>query len=553
MRGQVGRAVPDDGGLTASGAASARRSETYVPTDHFPHDPQEPMSLSPTRLSAVGLLSGCLFAQFGLQFLYQLALARWFGTSPEMDAFQAAQSVPLVISTILVGQLQYAFVPVFVREKTQRGDEAAWRLASFVATWLIPGVALLSAVGCLAAGPLTRVLFPGLTESPDVPIVPVFQVVIWLTWTVSVTAYLQTLHQAAQDYRPTAIAPVLGAVVTFAVTGWLYQDWGIQAVSWSAIAGALVTLVWQWPLLWRNFRPTWSGGEAGGRVWTLLWPVLLGAWFYKLDPLVDRYLASEMPAGSVSQLGYATRLMAAILTLTTNGVAMVVFPVMAGHAAAGRTEELRKEIAQALRFLVWLLVPLVVALGCFSLPLIHDLFERGRFTAHDSQAVAWLVTLQIGVLIGGSAGEILSKAFYSLGDGKTPTRIRAGCFLLGLSLKLWWGTTHGLSGLVLATSIHTLLTPVLDYRLLRQRLDGLPVPGLGVGLIRSLLASLGAAGAGWLCLWGSFPGVSLCAALVGGMLYLFLGGQLQDEFSVSLIKWGGQKLGLAKRPSPDLP
>jgi putative peptidoglycan lipid II flippase len=497
-------------------------------------------SESPSRprssLRAISLLSGSMFAQFALQFVYQLALAKWYGAGIEMDAFQAAQTIPMVLATILVGSLQYAFVPVFIQRREQLGPDAAWELAGTTGLMLIPGVALLSLAGCLAADPIIRLLFPGYSPAQIELTVSLFRVMVWLTWTISVTAFFQTVLQSAQIYGPAAVGPFLGTLVTF-VASWLtYSSWGILGIAWSTVGGALVSLVWQAPLYCRNARHRWRIDDGTRHMWLMLLPLLLGAAVYKLDPLLDRYLASELTTGSVSQLSYASRLIAAFLTLTTNGLAMVVFPVLVVHAASGHREHLKSEVGHALQLLVFLLLPLCLALGWYPVSIIRDLFERGRFTPADTLVVADLLLLYLGVLVGGSAGEILSKTFFAMGDSRTPTAVRIVGFVVGAGLKLWWGTQYGLRGLVWATSCYYLLIALLDWVLLNRRVGAIPLAEMWDTAGKCGVAAVMALAVASLVLYGDFRGVTILAGGVGGLVYLTTTALLRESIALRICR-----------------
>ncbi|MDB5340217.1 MAG: integral rane protein MviN, partial [Planctomycetaceae bacterium] len=300
--------------------------------------------------------------------------------------------------------------------------------------------------------------------------------------------------------------------------------------------GAMVSLLWQAHLYCRNARHRWRIDDGTLQMWLMLLPLMLGAAVYKLDPLLDRYLASELVEGSVSRLSYASRLIAAFLTLTTNGLAMVVFPVLVVHAASGNREHLKSEVGHALQFLVFLLLPLCLALGWYPIPIIRDLFERGRFTPADTLIVADLLLLYLGVLIGGSAGEILSKTFFALGDSRTPTVVRIVGFVIGAGLKLWWGTQYGLRGLAWATSCYYLLIALLDWVLLNRRVGTIPLREVGESAAKCGVAAVAALGIATLVLHGEYRGVSVLAGGVGGIVYLAVAVVLRDSIALRIAR-----------------
>jgi putative peptidoglycan lipid II flippase len=279
------------------------------------------------------------------------------------------------------------------------------------------------------------------------------------------------------------------------------------------------------------------------RLWV---PLLIGAAYYNLGPLVDRFLASGLPTGNISHLAYASRLILAMMALSVNSLSTVMFPVLAQHKSSGETEGLfAAEVTRSIRFLSFLLLPLAVGLVCFSQPLVHDLFERGKFEPYDTMAVGQLVTLYVGMLLGASLVEITARAFFALHDARTPVLIGVAAFTLGTVLKVVLCKTHGLPGISVATSLYYLLNAVVLLGLLYHRLQGFPVRDAIVGVARSLVASTVTALAAWLVLQWNIPYSAIMAATIGAIVYVAIASMLRDEFARSLVRaavgWGAKQ------------
>ena len=137
-------------------------------------------------------------------------------------------------------------------------------------------------------------------------------------------------------------------------------------------------------------RPSAGAGRtpparaAGPRV---LAPVLLFALCRQSQVLVERFLASSLPAGAISHLNYAQKVaqMPMVLSLM---MCTVTFPVVAQRMADGDTERARRRVERDLA-LAALVVLLGAALVVACAPqIIELLFQRGAFTAPDTAATA---------------------------------------------------------------------------------------------------------------------------------------------------------------------
>jgi len=509
------------------------------------------MSSSRTSFRVVSLLSLCTLLQLFLQLGFHLLLARAFGAAAEMDAFTAAMALPGVVSVVVAGSLQYAFIPQFIQRREGEGSTAAWRLASTLGLLLMLTVGLLALLGMAAALPLVRLLQPGFSETQTLLTADLFQILVWQMWGVSTSAFLQSLHHCEQRFATPALASLAGAALTLLWTAATYRMWGIHAVASGVLAGSLLSCTIQIPILLGNFRRPSLLDDSLDRVLRSLLPLVLGAAYYKLDPVVDRFLASRLPEGSVAYLGYADRLIGALLVLTTSGLAIVAFPVLSRYAAAGRSDELKHEIVRVLRFLIYILVPTGTALLLFHNVIVRDLFQRGEFSPADTRAVGLLLALYVGLLIGASAGDILMKVFFSLGDTRTPVLIGLTGFTLGVLLKFWLVPTWGIGAIAAGTSIYYLLNATVATVLLRFRLGEFPVGQLAGSLLRCLAAAAAAAIVGmWITAY-DFRGVSLVGAAAGGAIYLAVTWLLGED-QARLI-WQRRLNATPSNPPPESP
>src|SRR4030067_2798957 len=111
---------------------------------------------------------------FGLEkvlgFVRQIIIARQFGLSPELDAFNAANNLPdLLFALISGGALAIAFIPVLSETMQKQDRQAAWDLFSRIANLMFLITGGVAVVLAILAGPLVhRVVTPRVTlEQPQ--------------------------------------------------------------------------------------------------------------------------------------------------------------------------------------------------------------------------------------------------------------------------------------------------------------------------------------------------------------------------------------------------
>jgi putative peptidoglycan lipid II flippase len=117
------------------------------------------------------------------------------------------------------------------------------------------------------------------------------------------------------------------------------------------------------------------------------------------------------------------------------------------------------------------------------------LFGRGAFdnTAINMTSNA-LFFYSIG-MIGFSLRDILSRAFYSLQDTKTPMINAAIGMVLNIVLNLILSQFLGIGGLALATSIAAIFTTALLFISLRKKIGPFGMKQISISFLKILFAS----------------------------------------------------------------
>jgi peptidoglycan biosynthesis protein MviN/MurJ (putative lipid II flippase) len=71
-------------------------------------------------------------------------------------------------------------------------------------------------------------------------------------------------------------------------------------------------------------------------------------------------------------------------------------------------------------------------------------------------------------MIGGACGQVISGAFYAIGDTRTPTLLFIGTYTVYFPIKIVVFLKYGLIGLALATSAHLAINFLLQLAVLEN-------------------------------------------------------------------------------------
>ncbi|VAX38513.1 Proposed peptidoglycan lipid II flippase MurJ [hydrothermal vent metagenome] len=493
------------------------------------------MSQSQSSLRSVGILTICSFVQLGIQFGIQLVLARQFGTTDEMDTYVAAMSLPTVLSAVLVGSLNSAFLPVYMTCRLNDGEASAHRFSSQLGVWIFAVTALIATVSFLYPEFLMAKLHPGFTEEKVRQTAIIFRFLIWLTITNGLTSFSGVLHHGEKRFRIPAFSGLAGVGLTFSLLFIESYRSTPTGVAQAVLLGSIVCVLLQSKLFLSCF--SWSRKiHPVIKTFFIRWsPIIIASLLVQIGELVNRSLASGK-AGSISELGFAWRIISSMQVLMS-GFSVVIFPTLSAQHATNQMESFVTEVAHGWRFMAVLLIPICAGLAFFSEPIIRDLFQRGEFTAEDTQKVAFLVVLFLGVLAGSVLGTIAVQTLNALKDTLTPALLAVIVIPISIFFKFQFGNTHsyGVPGIAVVTSLTFLFSVTILVFIIRKRVG----KGIFKGLLKTssvtILSTGIALGLSALVIQLPIRYSALIAAPVGAVSYLLTMWALRNEFAIRMM------------------
>ncbi|GAP13398.1 integral membrane protein MviN [Longilinea arvoryzae] len=466
---------------------------------------------------AIGLLRGIL-------------VYRVFGTSADLDSFNAANRVTELLYNLMAGgALGSAFIPTFTGLLAKEQRERAWKLASAVANLLLLGLTLVAALAMIFAPQVVRhglyVLSPGESIGQEALTVALLRVMLPTVVIFGLSGLVMGILNANQRFWLPAIAPAMYSIGQILGVLLLPRELGINRLAWGALAGSLLHLLIQLPNLLKlggGYTLTLGRGVAEVReVISLMGPRILGVAVVQLNFFVNTIIALSLPDGSVSSITLAFTWMMMPEVAIAQSVAVAAMPTFSTQVALGKLDDLRTSLASSLRGVLLLAMPATVGLILLRTPLIRVLYEGGSFTALSTEMVAWALLWYTAGLMGHSVLEVIVRAFYALHDTRTPVTVGVVAMSLNVAFSFafsrlfsaWGWMPHG--GLALANSLATFLEMSTLVILLRRRLNGLGGSTVPRALLLGGLGSLamGLTVWGWLSLTAALPEV---VRLVGG-------------------------------------
>ena len=374
-----------------------------------------------------------------------VVIADQYGATVELDSFWVAMRLPDLVFQLLAGAtLAAAFIPVFARVLNDRGDWAAWRLASIVLNWVLIGTIALAVLIFMFAHLIVPALAPGLGEDSGVQ-EEALNDAIFLTRVLLISPILFAISgmitgmlHARRHFLLPGIAPMLYNLGIILGALLLPERFGVEALAIGVIAGTGAHLLIQLPALsgvGARLRPSLSLGDPAVReVLRLMGPRMLGLAAAQINLIALTFFGSLVGDSSISALNFAWLILMFPVGLFGMSLATAIFPTLAERAATGGKEAVERMVSQVLRFTLFLSIPASVGMLMLRDSIVKTLLEHGAFDSAATELVSEALLFYSIALFAHAAIEILSRGFYVLGDTRTPVALAISSMLANLIL-----------------------------------------------------------------------------------------------------------------------
>ena len=441
-------------------------------------------TLQITVLSVLGI---------AVSFATQIVVAAKFGAASERDAYFAAMLVPSYVSAVLLGSLNLTFVPLFIQYQTAKSEEVAWRVAS-IFTNLTTIVLLGITLPCVIfAGRLASIIAPGFKGEQ----LSLTTNLLWLTLPSIIfsglSSLLSSICYAMHRFIRPAMAPVINSLFILCSAVFLSSYWGIKSLAFGYLIGTIVQFIILVPIFSRRGRYCFSfdwNNEGVIRIVKVMLPLVLATLFYRSTTVIERMIASSLPTGSISYLGYANRIIRTLTTIATSGIAATIFPAMSRSWAQNDLAKVREYFAKGVRVIMLTTFPIAMIFLVLGVPIIQLALERGAFDHKATVAVAHVLNILLVVLIFGGLGHVTTKGFYISQRTKLRALIGAGLVIVYWCLAYVLSKYFSYSGLAMAKAAHCCIEFVVIIAVMNWIYKGFRGKDILAGFCKLALASL---------------------------------------------------------------
>lgn len=393
-------------------------------------------------------------------FVRDALIAALFGAGGVADAFLFAfQFVNVARRFLSEGALNAVLVPAYLRIQSETGAQAA---ASFAGRALgTIGVAVIAAAVAIGiVAPFTvAVLAPGFTGQPAFQLtVDAARLMLPYLAFAGPVAVMAAALNANGRVALTSISPVLFNAAMIAAVAALLLAGDLSAPQSALLLAAVVGAAGCLQLIFLAL----SGAQGAKPVQISFDPEIrrlfcraLPGMIAQSGPqllLVAGAIAASTSPAAVSWIYFASRLVELPLGLVSAATGAVLIPKLSG-AAAGNDRNPPAASSMALQLSAGLALPAAAGLALLANPIVALLFERGAFTAADTHATAFALTMLALSLPALALTKPLSAIFFAREQTSQPVMATLAGLAATIATAAVAHPRYGYAGIAAAISL----------------------------------------------------------------------------------------------------
>lgn len=406
----------------------------------------------------------------------RLLYAKFFACCvAELDAYNAAFRIPDAVFRLLVtGALSAAFIPVFSRQ-LEKDKKAAYKTASSLINILFLVLAAVTLIVFLFARPLSAAITANFSPNQVILMSQLTKIMIFAQLFFLLSNFLTGVLQSQQCFFLPSLAPIaynLGII--FGIQAFS-QKFGIFAPAFGVVLGAFCHFLIQLPLSFRlgfKYFPKISFKDLGVRkILKLMLPRTLSLGLGEIEATVALFLASALPAGSLSLFYLSQRLTHFFTRVFGVTIGQAALPIFAKQAAREDLSDFVKTVFTAIKQAVFFALPASAIFLVLRVPAVRLAYGAKSFPWRATVATGRITAFFAPLVLTNTVADLSTRAFYALCDTKTPLFLSGFALVINLVISLLaiFKFKMGAVGLALALSLSGALQALFLISLLAKK------------------------------------------------------------------------------------
>lgn len=388
-------------------------------------------------------------------FLRESIIAREFGANHYTDGYLLAFSFITLVVAMISGGFNNVFLPMYV-QKRKENAEVTERNANGILNGTVLVFLGITIAGYFLVPYFVPFIYGNMTETTEKVAVEITQFFFLFMSLIAVNGILESYLQGRRVFVPSQISKLLATLMGAVFALLFSEQWGIYSLAYGFIFGTFLGTVIQFFFLFKNgfkWQPTVNVEKAFGSAFlVLLAPALLNSVVGQINMFVNKSFASGTEvSGAVTYLNNASLLVSIPQAIYATTVAAIIFTLLSEQV--DNPKKFQGTVFMGMQITLVTLLPIAVGLLLVGKEAISFVYERGKFTAEDTQNTYIALVYYIPLIVTQGLQYIVSKSMYARGKTAIVLRISITTIVLNLVFNWLLVGPFGYPGLALTSSL----------------------------------------------------------------------------------------------------
>ena len=388
-------------------------------------------------------------------------LAGQFGASDSLDIYYAAFRLPdLIYNLIILGALSAGIIPVLaalvVDEDNAdfQANKVSWHLVSNIINIFSSVLIVLGLILFFAADWVVPYISPGFSGDKLAQTIALTRVMFLSPIILGVSGIVSSVLQTYRRFLVYSLAPIMYNVGIIIGALFLVPRFGLIALAWGVILGAVLHLAIQLPALWRlgfryRLRYNWADKNFL-KILKLTLPRFLALASSQINLIVMTIFGSFLASGSIAVYNLANNLQSFPVSLIGISLAIAAFPAMSRAFAYADEKSFIESYSHAFRLILFTIIPASVLFIMLRFEIVNLILGVGKFDLSDARLTATALGLFSLSFFSQALLPLMARAFYSRQLAAVP--LVASLIADAVNIVLCWQLSRawGLIGLISA-------------------------------------------------------------------------------------------------------
>ncbi len=371
-----------------------------------------------------------------------MLIARFLGGGSVMSAWVLAFRIPNTFRGLLgEGAATQALIPILGNTIHTEGKEKFRRdFGTMIAT-----LAIILAVLCIVVSTVCLVIkpyFPVYRVSAALSLMPILMPYTFFVCLTSICAGVLNIFD--KYFLPALTSMALNLCIIIALL--LFYKTSPEAqlvnISWASLVSGVMQLCWLLYLLKKEdafpypLRVGLWKSPVVKEFFTLAIPRFVGAAAVQISSLMDSFMAIFISSYAAPALYFSERLVYFPIGIFAVSLGNVCLVSMTKHISENNFGMVIKDMRYGLKQIFYVTVPMAVFFVFYRYEILDILFGGNEFGSKSIEEASWATLFYCFGIPSFCAMKVLSSAFYSQKDTRTPVKVALWCILLNFCINL---------------------------------------------------------------------------------------------------------------------